>query len=263
MPSVIKERLASGQIVRTMHVTGFIKPRALEMLGLVGNFHGVWIDQEHSAIAHAELESLLIACRAASIDAFARVAPTDYATVMRPMEAGCSGVMIAQVRSMDEVNQAVEWAKYPPVGRRGFFGGNVETGFGNIEMAAHVVNANRDRWVAIQIETPEAVEIAGRIAATDGVDWLFVGPADLSVTLGVPGEFLHPKCIDALKRVSAATKKAGKAWGTLSRDPEHALRCRELGCQLFSVFGDIDCLRAGLTALEERFAELMDSGETP
>jgi 2-keto-3-deoxy-L-rhamnonate aldolase RhmA len=85
-----------------------------------------------------------------------------------------------------------------------------------------------------------------------------VGPADLSVTLGVPGEFLHPKCVDALKRVAAAVKRNGKAWGTLSRDAEHARRCRELGCQLFSIFGDMDCLRAGLMALEQQFADVMD-----
>jgi 2-keto-3-deoxy-L-rhamnonate aldolase RhmA len=84
-----------------------------------------------------------------------------------------------------------------------------------------------------------------------------VGPADLSVTLGVPGEFMHPQCIEALQRVAAATKRAGKAWGILSRDAEHAYKCRELGCQLFSIFGDIDCLRAGLKTLEQRFAQLM------
>lgn len=258
MSNVIKERLSAGQIVRTMHFTGMIKARALEMLGLVGNFHGVWIDQEHATIPHAKLETLLIACRASGLDAFARVPPTDYATVMRPMEAGCSGVMIAQIRTLAEVEQAVQWAKYPPIGRRGVFGANIEGQFGDVDIATHVANANRDRWLAIQIETPEAVEIVDQIAATQGVDWLFVGPADLSVTLGVPGDFLHPKCIDALKRVAAATNKVGKAWGTLSRDPEHARRCRELGCQLFSIFGDIDCLRAGLQVLEERFADFMD-----
>jgi 2-dehydro-3-deoxyglucarate aldolase/4-hydroxy-2-oxoheptanedioate aldolase len=228
MTSVIKERLAAGKIVRTMHVTGMINPRAVEMAGRVGKFHGIWVDQEHSAVSHSQLELILIACRAAGIDAFARVAPTDYPTVMRPMETGCSGVMIAQVRTMAEVEMAVQWAKYPPVGLRGFFGGNVETDF------------------------------VDQIAATKGVDWLFVGPADLSVTLGVPGNFLHPKCVEALKRVSAACKTNGKAWGILSRDPEHATRCRELGCQLFSIFGDSDCLRAGLEALEQRFAPLMD-----
>ena len=258
MPSIIKQRLAAGQIVRTMHLTGMINPRAVEMAGCVGKFHGIWVDQEHSAVSHSQLEMILIACRAAGIDAFARVPPTDYATVMRPMETGCSGVMIAQVRTMAEVELAVRWAKYPPIGIRGFFGGNVETDFGNIDMATHVASANRERWVAIQIETAEAVEIVDKIAATEGVDWLFVGPADLSVTLGVPGNFLHPKCIDALKQVATACKSAGKAWGTLSRDPEHAARCRELGCQLFSIFGDSDCLRAGLEVLEQRFAALMD-----
>jgi 4-hydroxy-2-oxoheptanedioate aldolase len=258
MPNTIIERLRSGKIVRTMHYTGFAKPRAVEMLGVLGNFHGIWIDQEHTAVSHADLETLLIACRAAGLDPFSRVPPTDYCTVMRPMEAGCSGVMIAQVRTLAEVKQAVQWAKYPPMGTRGFFGGNYETGFGRTDMATHVAKANRDRWLSIQIETPEAVEIVDQIAALDGVDWLFVGPADLSVTLGVPGDFLHAKCIDALKRVDAAVKKAGKSWGTLSRDPEHARRCRELGCQLFSIFGDVDCLRVGLDTLEKRFAELAD-----
>ncbi len=256
--SIIKKRLAAGQIVRTMHVLGYATPRAIEMAGLLGNFHGVWFDQEHSAIPHSQLELMLIACRASGLDAFARVPLSDYATIMRPMESGCSGVMIAQVRTLSEVAQAVAWAKYPPVGQRGFFGGNIEGRFGQTDMATHVATANRDRWLSIQIETVEAVEIVDQIAATEGVDWLFVGPADLSVTLGVPGEFLHPKCIDALKRVAAAAKRAGKSWGILSRDAEHARRCRELGCQLFSIFGDIDFMRVGLQTLEQRFAELAD-----
>jgi 2-dehydro-3-deoxyglucarate aldolase/4-hydroxy-2-oxoheptanedioate aldolase len=239
-----------------MHCTGYATPKVVEMVGRLGNMHGMWFDQEHAAIPHRELELMLIACRAAGKEAFARVPPTDYATIMRPYEAGCSGVMVAQVRTLSEIEEAVAWAKYPPLGVRGTFAGNFEAGFGSVGLARHVADANRDRWLAIQIETPEAVEIVDQIAATKGVDWLFVGPADLSVTLGVPGEFLHPKCIDALKRVSAATKKAGKAWGSLSRDVEHARACRELGCQLFSIYGDLDCLRVGLRALEEKFAEL-------
>jgi len=258
MPSLIKERLTSGKIVRAMHVVGYATPKVVEFAATLGNMHGVWIDQEHAAIPHAQLELMAMACRTAGKDVFARVPPTDYATIMRPYEAGCSGVMIAQVRTLEEVEQAVEWAKYPPVGTRGYFGGNIENRFGDVDMATHVLNANRDRWLAIQIETPEAVDIAEQIAATKGVDWLFVGPADLSVTLGVPGDFLHPKCVEALKRVGEATKKAGKAWGTLSRDVEHARRCRELGCQFFSIYGDIDFLRVGLRAIEEKFKEFMD-----
>lgn len=256
--STIVERLREGKLVRVMCCTGLSSPKLVEVAGILGHFHGIWIDQEHSAIPHSQLELMLMACRAVGLDAFARVPPTDYATITRPMEAGCSGVMIAQLRRLAEVEQAVAWAKYPPRGVRGMFAGTIEAKYGSLEMRKHAEAANRERWVAIQIETAEAVEIVDRIAALDGVDHLFVGPADLSVNLGVPGEFLHPKCLAALERVAAAAKKSGKSWGILSKDPEHVRRCRELGCQLFSVFGDLDCFRAGLKALEERFADIMD-----
>jgi 2-dehydro-3-deoxyglucarate aldolase/4-hydroxy-2-oxoheptanedioate aldolase len=275
--SIIRQRLAAGQIVRTMHFTTLSSPKLVELTGILAGtaarqssnapqplvpgprlFHGIWIDQEHCGISHGDLEAMLIACRAAGLDAFARVPLTDYGAVMRPMEAGCSGVMIAQVRTMDEVQNAVAWAKYPPVGIRGVFGGNYEARFGTTPLATHVAAANRDRWLAVQIETAEGAELVEEIAATDGVDLLFVGPADLSVSLGVPGEFLHPKCIDVLERTSRGAKKEGKWWGTLSRDVEHARRCRELGCQLFSIFGDLDCFAWGLKSIEQRFSELMD-----
>jgi 2-dehydro-3-deoxyglucarate aldolase/4-hydroxy-2-oxoheptanedioate aldolase len=197
---------------------------------------------------------MLIACRAAGIDAFARVPLVDYASIMRPLEAGCSGVMVAQVRTLDEVHNAVSWAKFPPLGIRGVFGGNAEARFGAVDLPSYLAEANRERWVAIQIETAEAADLVEEIAATKGVDMLFLGPADLSVTLGVPGEFLHPKCVAVMERIGAACKKHGKHWGTLSRSIEHAEKAREHGCQLFSIFGDLDIVSAGLKTLEQKFA---------
>lgn len=252
----IMERLRAGKLVSTMYLSSIASPRLIEMVGAFANFHGLWIDQEHSGRPHDQLDLLLVACRAAGLDAFARIAATDYTAVMRPLEAGCSGIMIAQVRTVDEVKQAVQWAKYPPVGMRGMFVATPEANFGQIELATHIANANRDRWVAIQIETVEALEVVDQIAAVEGVDWLFIGPVDLSVALGVPGEFLHPRSTDALARVASAVRKQGKSWGILSRDPDHARKCRELGCQLFSLAGDVDCLRIGLHEIERRFAEL-------
>ena len=193
MPSVIKERLLAGQIVRTMHITGFIKPRALEMFGLVGNFHGVWIDQEHSAIAHAEMENLLIACRASEAR---RIRPRG--THRLPHRHAADG---GRLQRRDD-----RTGSHAGRGRTGGPLGQVSAGgsarllwrkhrdrLRQHAMATHVAQANRERWVAIQIETPESVEIVDQIAAMEGVDWLFVGPADLSVTLGVPGEFLAPQ----------------------------------------------------------------------
>jgi 2-keto-3-deoxy-L-rhamnonate aldolase RhmA len=90
------------------------------------------------------------------------------------------------------------------IGVRGLFQSNYEAGYTTRNVPELIEEANRNRWLVIQIETPEAVECAHEIAAVEHVDWLFVGPADLACTLGVPGELLHPKCIAALGRVAAA-----------------------------------------------------------
>jgi 4-hydroxy-2-oxoheptanedioate aldolase len=261
MKSSIKQRLVEGKIVRAMFLGSLASPKLVEVAGLIGEVHGVWIDQEHSAVPHQQLELLLMACRAAGLDAFARVPPTDYATIMRPMEAGASGVMAAMVRSVEQVHQIVRWAKYPPLGARGLFQANYEAGYGTTDVAQHVERANRERWLAIQIETTEAVECAEAIAAVPEVDWLFVGPSDLSCVLGVPGQPLHPKSLAATARVAAACKAAGKPWGTLARSPEHAAKCRELGCQFFSLVGDMDLVHRGFLATKQMYAEFYTAAD--
>ena len=140
---------------------------------------------------------------------------------------------------------------------RGLFLANAECGYGAVSAAEQVERANRERWLAVQIETVEAVACVRDLVALDGVDMLFVGPADLSCALGVPGEVLHEKCLAALVQVSQACRDAGKPWGTLSRTPEHAQRCRELGCQLFSIAGDLDLIRRGLDATRSVFGDLV------
>lgn len=252
LPTLV-DRLRAGDTVTVMSMGAFPSPKFVEIAGRRGNIHGIWIDQEHAAVSHAQLELMLIACRAAGLDAFARVAPTDYATVMRPMEAGCSGVMLAQVRSAAEVERAVAWAKYPPQGVRGLFLGNVEANYGRTGAADHVRQANQQRWIAVQIETREAVDQLDQIAAVPGVDLLFVGPGDLACNLGVPGQPLHPDCIAALERVVAASHNSGIPWGTLCRDPKHAQVCRTMGCRLFSVYGDLDVIQRGFDAIDQLF----------
>ncbi len=251
----IKERLSRGELVRVLSFGSLATPKWLEIAAVAGGYQGVWIDQEHCAVPHQELELLCIAGRAAGLDVFARVAPTDYATIMRPMEAG-AGLMVAQVRAVEQVEQVVQWAKYPPWGVRGMFLGNYEAGYGTVPAARHIEAANRDRLLIIQIETPEAVEQVERIAAVRGVDSLFVGPSDLACTLGVPGQPLHEKCVRALERVAAAVRGAGKTWGVLSRDPAHARKCRELGAKLFSIASETDLIHRGFQATRGLFPEL-------
>ena len=174
------------------------------------------------------------------------------------MEAGCCGVMVAQMRTLEDAQRMVQWAKYPPTGIRGLYGSNAEARYGGIPAKEIVASANRDRWLCLQIETVEAVENVDKIAAVEGVDSLFVGPFDLSCALGVTGDVMHPKCIEALQKISAGVAAAGKSWGVLSLSPEHAATCRELGCQLFSITSEVDLYKRGFRGVKEDYAELFD-----
>jgi len=251
----IKQRLANGEVVRVMFTGPLASPRLVEILGMFGDLHGVWFDQEHAGLGHQELEVLLMASRAAGLDAFVRVVPTDYAALMRPMELGASGIMVPQVRNVAEVKEAAQWVKYPPMGIRGLYGGNYEARYGQSNAVEHIERANRDRWLCIQIETAEAVDCADEIAAVEGVDCLFVGPGDLACTLGVPGEPMHDRCIEALRKVSAAAQASGKSWGILPASAEHAKTCRQLGCKLFSFSADTDVVRRGIQSVKDTFAD--------
>lgn len=195
----IKERLAAGKMVRILGIGALPTHKIIEIAALHGGYHGVWIDQEHAALSQQQIELLTMACRAAGLDSFVRLAPNDYATVMRPMETGAGGIMAAQVRYPEEVERIVEWAKYYPQGCRGLNTSNYEGDYGACDPAKLVEKGNRDRWLSIQIETKEAVDHVNEIAAMEGVDHLFVGPADLSLSLGVPGQYLHPDCVAALE----------------------------------------------------------------
>ncbi len=251
----IKQRLSSGEIVNVFSIGALPSPKLVELAALSGGYHAIWIDEEHAALSLQHIEVLALACRSVGLDSYVRLAPVNYAAVMRPMEAGVGGIMAAQVRSVAEVEQIVSWAKFPPLGQRGVNPSNFEGKYSTCKLAEHVVQCNRDRWLAVQIETLEALECVESIAAIEGIDHLFVGPADLSVALGVPGEFLHAKCVAALERISHATRSARKSWGILARGPEHASLCRKLGCQLFAYGNDLSVAMLGLKTLRETYQE--------
>lgn len=254
----IKERLAEGKMVRIVGVGALAHPKFIEVAACHGGFHGVWIDQEHAGLTHPQIEHLCLACRASSLDSFVRLAPTDYAAVMRPMEAGAGGIMAAQVHSADQVRQVVQWAKFAPQGKRGLNVSNYEGGWALRDPAAFVEEANKERWLAVQIETTGALEQLLEIAGIEGVDHLFVGPADLSLSLGVPGQYLHSKCVAALEQVAAAARDAGITWGILPRGSEHAAKCAELGCSLFAFAVDLGVVHLGFKATREMYGDYFD-----
>ncbi|MEX2288513.1 MAG: aldolase/citrate lyase family protein [Planctomycetaceae bacterium] len=252
----IKERLTRDGLILVMGVGRVMNATLYQIISMHGGFHALWFDQEHCGLTYEQLEIGTLAARAHGLDSFVRVAPTDYATVTRSMEAGASGIMAAQIFSAQQAEEIVRWAKFMPRGIRGLNNSGFDGRFGTIPLAEHCERANRDSFVAIQIETAQSVEQCDAIAAIDGVDMLFVGPADLSQSLGVTGEFFHPKCLAAVDRIAAACKKHGKHWGAVTVNPEHADLFISKGCKMVSPTNDARLINVGLQAVKDQYGML-------
>ena len=250
----IKQKLGRGDVVRLFGVGQVFSPKLVEIVGEHGGFDGLWIDVEHAGLDMRDVELATLAARAHGLDHFVRLPATDYASVMRPLEAGAGGVMFSMVRSPAEAEQAVRWAKFGPRGERGLNGGNRDGRFGLEPLAEYAARANAETFVGIQIETAAAIATVAEIAAVPDVDLLFVGPADLSQVLGVPGDFENPRCLDAIERIAEACARAGKPWGIVARGPQYAERMARWGCRLFVLGFDIHAVHAGIRAAKDRYA---------
>src|SRR5437773_5339727 len=153
----LKQSLAQGKLVRVFALGQLCSPKLVEMLGFQGCWDAVWLDQEHAGLTIAQIEEAARAARGAGLDSFVRLAPTDYATVMRPLEAGAGGVMAAQVRSARQTEEVVQWAKFHPRGLRGVNATGFDGRYGTLAMPEYLRRANAETLIAIQIEHVDAV----------------------------------------------------------------------------------------------------------
>lgn len=251
----IKERLADDELLLVMGVGRVMHHNLLQIIGVQGGFQALWFDHEHVGFSMTELEIGTLACRSQGMDNFVRIAPTDYALVTRCLEAGAGGMMAAMIHSAEQAEEFVKWTKFHPRGYRGLNVGGWDARFATIPPAQFVKEANEKTFIAIQIETLGAVAECEAIAAIEGVDLLFVGPSDLSQALGVAGDFFHPKCQEAIDRVSAACKKHNKTWGAVCVSPEHADMLASKGCLMLSPTSDTKIINAGIQSVKQTYGK--------
>jgi len=251
-----KEILANNELCRVFCVGRFPSSITVDMFGLAGGFDGFWIDQEHVGLSWTEIQTVSVAARANSLDCFVRMAPTDYALVTQNLEAGAGGVMAAQIHSAAQAEQFIQWAKFAPRGLRGLNSQGRDAHYTHKTPIQYAADANREHFVAIQIETLGALKEVDQIAAIDGIDLLFLGPSDLSQALGVLGQFQHPDLWDGIGKIAAACKKHGKHWGAVPADPAFADRLCEMGCRMISVAADVRVMRQGIDAAKNAYKSL-------
>jgi 4-hydroxy-2-oxoheptanedioate aldolase len=259
MSARLKALLAQDRVVRVFLMGQLCLPKLVEMVAWHGGYDAVWFDQEHVGLTTPQIEDAARAARGSGIDCFVRLPATDYASVMRPLEAGAGGIMASMVRSVREVENLLTWSKFHPRGLRGVNGSGVDGRYGAYPSDEYYRRANAETFIAVQIEHIDAVEQVERIAAVPDVDLLFIGPADLSQSMGIPGEWEHARVWQAVERVANAARANRVPWAILPKDAGHARRCVELGARMLSLGVDTWAFRKGLKVIQDEFAEFFAS----
>jgi 2-keto-3-deoxy-L-rhamnonate aldolase RhmA len=211
--------------------TGFGQLRSPEipkMLAAAG-FQWAFIDTEHGGF---DLETVQDICRVslmAGLSPIVRVADLQYSLVARALDCGAQGVIFPRVESPELLERAVSWTKFPPAGARGYGLTAVQVDYEPLTFAQIIEHMNANTMVVLQIETRRALDAREELLAVGGIDAVMIGPADLSISLGVPGDFQHPKMVEAMEKVRDSCVKRGIAPGTQTRTAALAKFWKERG----------------------------------
>jgi 4-hydroxy-2-oxoheptanedioate aldolase len=213
----------------------------------------ILLDCEHSP---NDLESLLAQLQAAAPYPSApvvRVPWNDMVTIKRVLDIGVQSLLIPYVCSAAEAAAAVAATRYPPAGVRGVAGTTRATRFGRIKDYAK--RAHEEICVLVQVETKPALDQLEAICAVEGVDGVFIGPADLHASMGYPGETANAQVLPLIEEAMRRIRRAGKAPGYLSPVEADAKRMLGAGALFCAVGADVGILARGAEALREKFQE--------
>jgi 2-dehydro-3-deoxyglucarate aldolase/4-hydroxy-2-oxoheptanedioate aldolase len=210
-------------------------------------------DMEHTGWSVETVRALMATSRAAELAPLVRVPVTQYHFLARVLDVGAMGLMVPMVESEEQARLIVQFAKYPPVGRRGAAFGVAHDDYQDGDVAAKMESANEEQLLIAQIETAQGVENVDKIAALDGIDVLWIGHFDLTNSLGIPGQFTHPDYQRAVDRVLEACQRHGKAPGFMASSVEEGRALLARGFRCLAYWGDLwiykQALRQGIRAI--------------
>lgn len=227
----LKQRMANGERL----VSTFIKTPAYEVIEVLAKsgLDFVILDAEHSSFDRARLDQCLAMARALDFPVLVRVPNSEPSSILQALDSGAVGVVVPHVDSVEKASRIAKSARFGH-GGRGFAGSTRWAGFATRKMDDILAQSNTETIVVVQIEEPEGVDAADDIAAIDGVDALFVGPADLAVCYGV-ADPASKVVRDAIGQSGKACKKYGKSLVTFAPNAEWAPALVALGVNAFCV----------------------------
>jgi 2-keto-3-deoxy-L-rhamnonate aldolase RhmA len=251
--NTVKKALAEGKVQLGCGFGTFRSEDVARILVKAG-FQWAFIDTEHGWFG---IETVQDICRVANYVGFCpivRVADMQYPLVSRALDAGAQGIVFPRVESPELLEKAVSWTKFPPLGVRGFGLTPLFVDFEKVTIAQMVEHFNANTLVVLQIETLRAVEARDELLSVAGIDAVMVGPVDLSISLGVPGDFQHPKMVDAMEKIRDSCVAHGVAPGTQTRTLALAKFWRERGMRFLGCSSEIGMMFERATELAKELA---------
>jgi 4-hydroxy-2-oxoheptanedioate aldolase len=251
----VKERLAKGEVASSMTVR-LMRSVEIARLAATAGFDSLYIDLEHSSLSLETTSQICIAALDVGIAAFVRVPQLDL--VQRVLDGGALGIIVPDVRNADQAREAVQAAKYPPLGERGFATALPQLQFRAVPTKDQYAVLNTATMVIPQFESAEAIDNADAIFAVEGVDMVLFGTNDLTADLGIPGDYENPRVREAYARAIAAAKKHGKHVGVggLASRPKLTAEFVKMGARYVSTGTDLGFLLSAATASAQQVRAL-------
>lgn len=244
----LRTRILAGRPVMGSMLFELYAPGIPQMLSLAGCEYVIY-DMEHTGASLETVKAQVAACRGLDIAPMVRVPRSDYHFLARALDIGCHGVMIPMVESAEQAYAIAAATHYPPTGRRGAAFGFAHDGYEPGAPADKIAAAHARTVVIAQIETEHGLENVEAIAATPGIDVLWVGHFDLTNFLGIPGRFDHPTYQAALKRIVAAGRANGKGLGFMAANQDTAKEYIAHGFNMIAAGTDQSILIAGVRSI--------------
>lgn len=242
----LKTRLQQGEVLHGCWLN-LGSSLTAEIVGQAG-FDWVLIDLEHGAGNEKDILYQLQGLQAGTAGAIVRVESNDKRRIQRVLDLGADGIMCPQIETAKDASKAISGLFYPPDGKRGVAKMVRATGFGQ-DFDTYKDQSRDNLLGVIQIETTESLQHLDEIASLDGVDVLFIGPADLSMSLGIFGQLDHPLFKEAVDATVNAANKAGKATGILLFDPNDYDTYRNMGIRLIACGSDATFVANGARSI--------------
>lgn len=254
----LKEKIKNGERVFGTMVRIQRNP-AYCILAKDAGLDFIMFDCEHGIYSRENLHDMFQMAHAVGLPALLRVPMLDKESISRYLDSGAQGCMVPMTETAEQAREIVHWSKYAPLGDRGY-GSSIAGCFYKTGMksADAMAEANDTILSIAQIETALGVENADAIAATPGIDALVIGPNDLSISLGIPGQLKDEKELNAIRRVADACKKHGKGFGV--HGPEFLQEYFADDVSFCMHTTDVDLLRSAMTELKNKMIAFRKNG---